>query len=366
MNKKHSSILFLLHLPPPVHGSSLIGLAIRKSDILNKKFECSYINLLASQNIAESGKINLRKIFGFLITFAKVFGLLIKKRPQLCYLALTSTGVSFYKDMLLVALLRLFRIKRVYHLHNKGVCLHQHKFFSRISYRFVFNGAEVILLSKYLYRDIQKFVPEEKVHICPNGIPDVQSETRNTKPESTLVKILFLSNLIESKGVYVLLEAFALLKKKKIEFECVFVGGEGDITAAQFNECVNQLELNNQVNYQGKKFGEEKKHAFSNAYIFVLPTYEDCFPLVLLEASSYSLPLLSTFEGGIPDIIEDGITGFLISQKNTSTLAEKLELLIKNPNLRQRMGEAGRKKYVQEFTLEIFEHRLIEILQEII
>jgi len=364
--KAYRNILFLLHLPPPIHGSSIVGLSIKESVTINKAFECRYFNLLASKNVSETGKVSIRKTIEFVTTFTKVFFSLIRKRPQLCYLALTSSGKAFYKDLLLVALLKLFRIKRVYHLHNKGVCLHQNKFFNRVCYRFVFMDAEVILLSKYLYFDIRKFVPKLKVHICPNGILDGQSETPNNKCEQTPVNILFLSNLIESKGVHVLLEACILLKKKEITFECVFVGGEGDITATQFKVLINQLELDNQVSYQGKKFGEEKKKFFSNADIFVLPTYEDCFPLVLLEASSYSLPLLSTFEGGIPDIVDDGITGFLIPQRNAEALTEKLEQLIKNPSLRKQMGAAGRKKYENEFRLEIFEKRLSEILHKVI
>jgi len=361
MNK----ILFLLHLPPPVHGSSLVGLNIKESIRINRTFECTFINLLASQNVAESGKVSLRKIFGFIVSFVQVFGTIIHNRPQLCYLALTTTGAAFYKDLLLVSLLRLFRIKRVYHLHNKGVSLHQHKGLNRMCYRFVFKGTDIIILSKYLYPDIQKFVPENRILICPNGIPYVQPETGNSKTRTSVVQILFLSNLIKSKGVFNLLEAMALLKKKGIAFKGIFIGGEGDITTSEFNEQVSYLGLSDKVNYLGKKYGKEKNSAFSEADIFIHPTYNDCFPLVLLEAMSYSLPVVSTFEGGIPDIVEDGVTGFLVPQKNVETLAEKIELLINNPGLRQQMGEVGRKKYEKEFTLEQFETRLVEILNTI-
>ena len=100
--------------------------------------------------------------------------------------------------------------------------------------------------------------------------------------------------------------------------------------------------------------------------IFVLPTYNDCFPLVLLEAMSFSLPIISTFEGGIPDIVNDELTGYLVQQRDSVALAEKIELLIQNPDLRKKMGIAGRKIFLQKFTLDKFENRLISILQPVI
>ena len=374
-------ILFLLHIPPPIHGSSVVGLIIKESLIINKEFNCSYINLLASKNVSESGIVSFNKILAFLGTFYEVFVSLIRKRPQLCYIAFSTTGAAFYKDLILVALLKVFRIKLIYHLHNKGVSRYQHKIFNHLCYSFAFRNSEVILLSNKLYSDIQSFVPFSKVHICPNGIKDefsisltlkrsidsnplslIDRETQNSEKK---VRILFLSNLLEKKGVFVLLEACALLMRKGVPFECVFIGGEGNITVSQLNEKINQLGLKNQVNYQGKKFGAEKNTAYTETDIFVFPTFHETFGLVNLEAMQFSIPIISTIEGGIPDVIEDGTTGFLILPKDAQVLAEKIELLIKNPALRHQMGKAGREKYEKEFTQEIFENRLTKILTQI-
>lgn len=382
-------IIFLLHLPPPVHGSSVVGLSIKESKIINRKFKGFYINLLASHNIEESGIIKFNKLLGFIITWFKVLYSIIINRPNLCYFALTTTGAAFYKDMLLVALLKLFRIKRIYHLHNKGISKRKYKTFSSRCYQFVFKNSEVILLSKRLYPDIQHYVPESNIHICPNGICDINRNitfqaspslteiprfnsneltTKHTNDKNKQVQILFLSNLIESKGVYILLDACVLLKKKQIPFQCIFIGGESDVTASQFYERVNQLGLCNEVIYKGEKHGIEKNIAFSDADIFAFPTYYyfETFGLVILEAMQQSKPVVSTFEGGIPDLIEDGVTGFLVPQKDYGELANKLELLIKDPKLRNQMGAAGRKKYENEFILEKFENRLTDILLSVI
>ncbi|HET6559121.1 MAG TPA: glycosyltransferase family 4 protein [Prolixibacteraceae bacterium] len=372
-------ILFLLHIPPPVHGSSVVGLSIKESKLINKKFICQYINLLASQQVAESGIFKFRKLAGFALTLFKMLTTISKKRPKLAYLALSTTGWAFFRDFLLIVLLKVLRIKRVYHLHNKGVSRYQHNTIYQACYHYVFKDADVILLSRLLYPDIQAFVPIDKIHVCPNGIPDqiprnqhlshiqkIDSTYLQIYPSKKNVQILFLSNLIKSKGVFLLLEAFEILKKRSIQFEGIFIGGEGDITISQFNERVNQLNLDQLAFYQGKKYGEDKKLAFLNADIFAFPTALECFPLVLLEAMSYSLPIVTTSEGGIPDIVEDGVTGILMMKNNAKALADQLEMLIQNSELRQQMGRCGRQKYEKQFTLPEFENRLTDILSNIL
>lgn len=370
INSGKSGILFLLHTPPPVHGSSLVGLSIVESKKINETYNCRFINLLISKTVDETGKRSILKIYRFIRIWIKILFQLIKRKPQLCYFALTANGFAFYKDVLLVFFLRIFRIKTVYHLHNKGFSINAKSKVYSLLYRFVFIDSEVILLSKLLYNDIKSFVPESKVHICPNGIAEIIQKNKvqraNIKGEKT--NILFLSNLIESKGVYILLEACKLLDKKNIDFSCSFIGGEGDITAKQLNKKIKQLELEDKVKYVGKKYGDEKNKYWQTADVFVFPTYYnyECFPLVLLEAMQFSLPVISTFEGGIPDIVENGITGILVPQEDVKTLADELEFLIDNPEKRKQMGKKGKIKYDEEFTFEKFETKMIDILNQCI
>lgn len=361
-------ILFILHKPPPVHGSSMMGRYIMESSIINQSYDCNYINLSTSLTVDEIGKNSFIKIVRYLSIVAQVLKQLITNKPQLCYLAITAKGLAFYKDSLIALLVKSFGVRLVYHFHNKGVSTKQHKFIDNLLYLIVFKNTDAILLSKHLYPDIQKYFPTTRVLYCPNGIPDIDNsqiiqDKRQKKTDKT-VKILFLSNLIESKGVFALLEACKILQQKGILFNCTFVGGEGNIKAQHFQQKVNDLGLEEQVIYIGKKYGKDKEEAFSNADIFAFPTYYDneCFPLVLLEAMKHRLPVISTFEGGIPDVVENGVTGFLVPQKDAKALSEKLELLIKNPELRSQLGRAARLKHEREFTLKIFEQKLSNII----
>ena len=361
-------ILFILHIPPPVHGSAMVGMQIKHSSVINKEFDCHYVNLGTSVGLDEIGKRGFVKLFRFSAIWFNVFRQLIIFRPKLCYFAITAKGPAFYKDASIVMLLKIFGVKLVYHFHNKGVSTRQDKWLDNLLYKIIFKNAEVILLSKYLYPDIKKYVPKERIHYCPNGIRDVVSSGSLLvlKEVNTKVNILFLSNLIESKGVYLLLEACEILHNKQINFHCTFVGGIGDVSEKQFYDEVQKLNLESCVNYAGKKYGIEKDSVFAIADIFAFPTYYETFGLVNLEAMQHFLPVISTFEGGIPDVVEDGVTGFLITQKDVKTLADKLEILIKNPEMRKQMGAAGRAKYEKEFTMETFEKTLTNILNTVL
>lgn len=376
-------LLFVLHYPPPVHGAAVVGGYIKKSRKVNGTFDSRFINLGTSASVEDIGRNSLRKLFRYLLLIWQVLKQLVSFRPQLCYFTPTAAGTGFYKDAIIITIVKLFRVRTVLHYHNKGVSNRSGKFVDNLLYRFVFRNSRVILLSKYLYPDIQKYVPESRVVYCPNGKPDSPEQRaesaelcirqdigRRSRAEEGerggTTEILFLSHLIRSKGVLVLIEACALLKERGLNFHCTMAGGDAELTRKEVEVIIRQKGLEGTMTVAGQRQGEEKAELMKSTDIFVHPSFNDCMPLVLLEAMQYSLPIMSTFEGAIPDIVEDGITGFLVPQKNVIALADKLEVLIKDPELRQQMGIAGRAKFEREFTLDKFEKRLVEILREVV
>lgn len=366
---KKSKILFILHFPPPVHGAAMVGQFIRNSNILRSNFDCVFINLGLSREVSDIGKTNLKKIKNYFRLLIKVLINLKKFKPDLCYITPTSAGTGLYKDIPVIVIAKFFKVKIVYHFHNKGVSKRQNRTLDNWLYKWMFNESKVILLSKHLYVDIKKYVSPDQVYYCANGIAD---ETLNyslklNKSKKLLnVELLFLSNLIKTKGVQVLLEACKDLKDNGLPFHCNFVGGIGDISLAQFNSSVRSLNLSDEVDYIGKKHGMEKSTAFKNADIFVHPTLNDCVPLVILEAMQYSLPVISTYEGGIPDLVENRNTGFLVRKNNVKDLSVRLQELINSKKSRELMGKAGRRKYEQQFTIALFEKRFLDIINQIL
>jgi glycosyltransferase involved in cell wall biosynthesis len=356
-------ILFILHLPPPIHGSSMVGKYIKDSEIINSTFNSKYINLNTSKTIDEIGKKPLLKVKRYMGILFSVLIALIKFKPEVIYLAINAKGIGFYKDFPIAILAKIWKKKLVLHYHNKGVINRQQNFVDHLMYGSLFKNTKVILLSDTLYYDVKKYVKKNDVFYCPNGVPIIAFSKVNIT-ESKVSQLLFLSNLIESKGVFVLLDSLKYLKEQGIKFQCNFVGGEGDITSEQFRKRLNELQLDENVFYLGKKYDKQKYDIFNQADIFIFPTFypNECFPLVLLESMQFSLPAISCNEGAVSDIIEDGKTGFVIEKQNSKILAEKIKWFIDNPEKATLMGENGNEKFYKNYTLDIFEKRLTKIL----
>lgn len=363
-----SNILFILHLPPPVHGAAVAGVNINKSQLINESFDNYFINLTTATSLIDIGKISFKKIILIISLYFKVLFTFIFHKCDLCFITINSNGPAWVKEMVIVILAKLFRIPIIYFYHNKGVASYANTNLKKELFRFQFKNTKSILLSPLLFHDISFFVNEKDVFYCPYGIKNklLFNKEEMLLDKYKIVTILYLSNLIKSKGVHVLLNACYLLKQKNILFRCIFIGGEGDISANEFDIIVQKLGLQNEVEYQGKKFDLEKEKAFADADIFAFPTFyhNECFPIVNLEAMQYALPIITTYEGAIPEAILDGVNGFLVPQKDVDILADKLEILIKDSDLRIKMGLAGKKLYEEKFTLEIFEKRMVEILQD--
>ena len=112
----------------------------------------------------------------------------------------------------------------------------------------------------------------------------------------------------------------------------------------------------------------QKKHLiFENADVFAFPTFyhNEAFPLVNIEAMEFKLPIVSTNEGGIPDMVVNGENGLICERNNAESLAAALEKLLLDKNLRIQYGENGYKKFKSEFTLQSFENRIVGILKEV-
>lgn len=365
--KKKARILYVATFPPPIHGSAMMSEYIKDSNLVNSFFEGDYVNLGTSRSMDEIGKrgllLNLMKLYRFSVSFLELFWKLLIHRYDLCYCAITCRGTGFLKDAPFVLLCKLFRRKIAIHQHNKGMS----KCVDRKPYKWllplVYKNTKVILLSWNLYTDIEKIVKREQVLICHNGIPEIPQTNNISELDKTIPQILFLSNLITSKGVYILLDACKILKEKGLKFRCNFVGGESkEINRQLFEEEVKNRRLDDVVVYYGPKYGDEKFQYLSDADVFVQPTYEDCFPLTILEAMQYSLPVVSTDEGGIPDIVRDGENGYICKRKDVVSIADALEKLINNPKLRKDMGLCGYTRYQNLFTVKAFEQRFVEVI----
>ena len=111
--------------------------------------------------------------------------------------------------------------------------------------------------------------------------------------------------------------------------------------------------------------GKKKNELMYSNDIMILPTKRDYFPTVILEAMRCGMPVISTREGAIPEIVDDGQNGFLVEKNSPHQIAEKIEYLINNPKIMDEMGQKGRKKYLENYTLDKFEQNMRKVFKSI-
>jgi glycosyltransferase involved in cell wall biosynthesis len=352
-------ILFIMQLPPPVHGVSIMNSIIRESALINQAFTCEYINLGTASSISDIQKGSFKKVLLAASIFFRALLKLVVRRYDYVYITPFPFGAAFFKDAVMIILARLFRQKRLLHLHTYGFRKHAERSgIARATCRMMFSKADVICLSKRLIEDIPVTTPR-KIFILPNGIPQVNFS--NDYQPKTPPDILYLSNLIRGKGVLLIIDAAAMLREKGLQFKVRIAGPEADITYAQLERLLKEKKLEGIVTLLGPKYGKEKEAEFRNADIFVLPSDYDTFGLVLLEAIQYGVPCISTMMGGIPDVLGEG-RGVLMAEISAKSLAICLEELLNDEEKRKRISRTAFAYFSDNFTVSIFEQRLKSIL----
>ena len=362
----NNKILFLVQLPPPVHGVSMMNEITVNSPEIIKLFDIQIVSLNYSKEIKGIGKFSFEKTLLFLRIYGNIIKQLTNFKPDMVYFTLTPTGNSFYRDVLIVILLKLSKAKIIYHLHGKGIYNKtKNSKILRIIYKWVFKNTHVIHLSEILKEDISMVNNKVKSYIIPNGIKRlncVNKKSGNDNPK----RLLFLSNLAENKGLIMFLFACKFLKANNIPFDANIVGRETNLISEQdIKDKITELNLDKEVTYLGPKYDNEKEAILENSEIFVFPTYNDCFPLVLLEALKHGLPVISTNEGAISEIIDDGKNGYVVERKDQEQLNTKLKELILDEKKIQEFSKNSRVKFNKCYTTEIYEKNMLSVLKNI-
>ena len=148
---------------------------------------------------------------------------------------------------------------------------------------------------------------------------------------------------------------------KEIPDAFYVVAGDGS-DRNRLEKLTNETGVKNNVIFTGFVRAELLPFYYKACDVFVLPSVGEGFGIVFLEAMYFSKPCIGAKAGGVPEVVEDGKTGFLVEENDKNFLADKIIKLLKDENLRQTMGEAGKKRFEEEFSFDKFKERLKEVL----
>ncbi len=364
-------LLFLVQLPPPLHGAAVINKLTVESKTLTKQFEVEVVPLIMNRNFddLEAG-IQFRKISLAGAALGKLISQCVTNRPHALILTLSLESAALIRDAVFIEVAKFFKIPNII-LHLHGTNLKQRALNNSRThslYQRVFNGTKTIILSERLYPDIAEYIGRDQVRIVHNGAPDpfAGQEFKRPKSQRKTTRLLFLSNLSTAKGTLVLLRALGHLHQRSLDFEACFAGPFIETGLEQrFHTEVEKLGLEDKIHLPGAVYDQQKHDTFSNADIFVFPTLNECFPVVLLEASAYGLPIVASREGGIPDIVANEDSGLLFEKGNDQELARHLETLILDNEKRIQMGKVARDRFTTMFTDKKYELGITQAIREL-
>ena len=306
------------------------------------------------------------------------------------YLIVSTSVLGFIKDFLVILVAWLLRKKIIVHLHGGGYRLfyeQQSPFRQRIIRWTLRRTARIIVLGELLRNQFDFWDAPELIVVVPNGMAhptgsqSMVAKQAPTKDEPW--RCLYLSNLMETKGYYVLLEAAELLcANQAYNFQIDFCGGfiessaeSGSATRAtqlqaDFNRKVNENPLNKFVTYHGTVGGTKKEKLLENAHVLILPTWYpwEGQPLSIIEAMACGTPVIGTRHAGIPEEIVHQETGWMLEngQIDKEHLSKLLsDMMNMSSGEYSKMSQQAYQFYLDHFTKEKHLDNLLTVINSV-
>jgi len=365
-------ILVVGPIPPPYHGVTvsveLLLIALRGAGIpfhhcdISDRRDISSVDRLDWRNLT----LGIRHLFGYLCW-------LPRRSIKAVYLPLCQTKLGFVRDLAFLLPARLFGKVRILHMHGSrfrkvyqscGPIL-------RWLVRAAIGGkSHILVLGDSLRGMFDGIADSGKIHTVPNGIDGdkvaAQAECRAASYSACKgdKQVLYFGSLTAAKGVHDALEAAAKVAHSHKDVKFTFAGGfryPDDRTRAE--EIVRDNGLEDRVTILGITTGAEKVRVFVESDVFLFPSHDEGQPLVLLEAMAAGLPIVTTSVGAIAETVANGENGFVVRPREPELLAQALEKLLSDGELRRKMSKNNLLRYRQVYTMASLSRRLSEVIQ---
>jgi glycosyltransferase involved in cell wall biosynthesis len=403
-------VLVVGQTPPPYHGQAIMIERLLRGQFAH--VQLFHVRMAFSDTVSNVGRFKLGKVVHLLAVIVRIiYSRLVHGTKVLYYPPAGANRVPVYRDLAILLCTRWLFRRVIFHVHATGIS-ELYPQLGRVEQflfrRALFHPDAIVRITRCGVND-NRLLQARREWIVPNGVDDefsrlecngARAAVRNVPALATQelalsgakaahqielgeansidstatvictfepLHILFVGILRESKGLLVLLEACGFLAARGVPLEMEIAG---QFQSAEFEHQVKsqiaELGLERQIRFLGVVQGEAKWEAYARANVLCLPTHYEAetFPTVLLEAMSFAVPVVASRWRGIPDIVDDGVTGFLVEPHDAQAVADRLEQLQADPQLRSRMGAAARTKFLEQFTTQRYWNRMEEVFVE--
>lgn len=358
-------------VPPPIHGQALADQMLFEGRY--RRIELTPVGLRFSSGIGDVGRARLGKV----TTLARSIGQVHRARRRsgaatLVYSVGVKNLVGVVRDTVLLLATRPVFERTIVHVHTGGVAE-------------VLAGAPAPLrwLARRAYGrtdavihlsagDPEPVFSTASSWFLPNGVDvpaEVDAAVHAPRSATGRPRVLFLGNLYESKGPGVLVEAAARLVEQGIDLEVVLAGDAPDPAFVErLREQIARSSMTDRVRLTGPLDRGDAWAALLEADVVCFPTFYEgeALPLVIIEAMACARPVVATRWRSIDRLVDDGRTGLLVPPRDPAALADRLAEVLVTPGLARTLGDAGRARYEEAFTVARFRQGFEDIVATVI
>ncbi|MDT3696516.1 MAG: glycosyltransferase [Ignavibacterium sp.] len=227
----------------------------------------------------------------------------------------------------------------------------KYSFLHKFIFTFSISRADKIFsTSRVMKAEIEKYT-DKKIFVIPFGIDVERFRPIQVEKVSNDDCILIgtIKTLETRYGIEFLIRAFSILKEKKLGKKIkLLICGKGTLLD-ELKKLTVELGLQDDTIFTGYINHDDVQIYHNKLDIYVAPSLEESFGVAILEASACNKPVVVSDVGGLPEVVDHGVTGFIVEPKNPVHLASAIEQLIIDPELRYEMGRKGREKVTEEY-----------------
>ncbi len=346
-------ILVVGQTPPPYGGQ-----AVMIEHLVNWNYndvKLYHVRMVFSRGMRDMGKMQLYKIWHLLSIILKIYYYRVFKGADTLYYPPSGPNSAVFRDMAILFTTRWMFRRTIFHFHASGLSEHlkrKSKIFQWFFKCSFFYPDVTIKLSESCPNEGES-IKAKKVVIVPNGLPD-EAIVINEQKKKDILNLLFIGLLEESKGELDLCRAIKMMKDRGTECYARIAGEFKTLEyKKKFFAYIKDNKLEGNVEYLGIIRGADKEKAFRQSDVFCFPSFfhSESFPLVLIEAMSYGLPIVTTKWRGIVDMVEDGKNGYLCETHSPEQLATKIEKLSTSVELRTEIGKNAREVFDERYDI---------------
>lgn len=278
-----------------------------------------------------------------------------------------SKDASFYRKMIFLCLARVWKKRIIFHCHSGKFdqFYHQGKKWQKSLIRRVLSlSNRVVVLSPHWTLFFSQIVTPSKLRVLGNAVPLTALQSKGAHSQKSAdPTILFAGLLTENKGIF---DLISIIPQLRAQFPSVQVLLAGDGNMEKIRTLLRSNTLEGSVQLLGWIDPEALIGLYHQAHLFVLPSYYEGLPMVMLEAMACGLPVVSTKVGGIPEVIENGENGLLITPGDCQALLAAVSTLLADGSLRAAMGSKNIEKIKEKYDIPVYVQTLQHIYGDLL